>query len=779
MDKKRRNFIKISALGVAAVSVTGGAINMTASNSKKTGEYVPFPDLDDADLKKTSTYCEVCFWKCAAWAYSDDKGHIKKLIGNETDPHCYGRLCPRGTGGVGMYTDPDRLKTPLIRTTVDGKQTFRKASWEEALDLIASKMKGIKSKYGSESFALLKHGSPGKHFEHLFKAYGSDTIGEPAYAQCRGARETGFALTFGDWVGSPEPTDIRDTKCLVLIGSHLGENMHNSQVSEMAEAIDNGAEIIAVDPRFSTAASKSKNWLAIKPSTDLALLLAWMNVIIYEDLYDKDYVKRYGYGFDELAEHVRKYTPEWAYGITTIKPSQIRETARIMAHAAPATIIHPGRHVAWYGDDSQRARAVAILNGLLGTWGRRGGFYFNEKKEVPSFPHPKYPKPKWGWEEIGEKYPFAEMGITTELIRSSIPSEHNEHPIKAWIVAGTNLINSIPERALIEKAIDSLEFLVVVDTMPMEMTGFADVVLPECTYLERYDGIRSATNREPSIALRMPAQKPMYDSKPAWWMAKQLGERLGLHEYFNYKDYKEVIEWQLKKMGTSLEEMEKLGVKKFPRTERPMYMEEGQPFEFFTASGKIEFYSDAIEAAGFDPMPVYNSHPQPDPGYYRLNYGRAPMHTFSRTVNNPNLNDLRSENDVWVNPKIAKIEGLKNGQMIWLENQDGVVTSFPIKVRVTERIRYDSVYMVHGFGHNNKDLSKAHGKGASDTQMITKVVMDPLMGGTGMRGNFVRLLQEDPVITKIREEKEKKEREELKKKEKKNKEEKKDNKGKK
>lgn len=157
-----------------------------------------------------------------------------------------------------MYNDEDRLKTPLIRTIVNGEPTFKEASWEEALDLIASKFKTIKETYGSEALALLKHGSPGKHLEHLFKAYGSDTIAEPAYAQCRGAREAGFGLTYGSWVGSPEPTDIRDTKCLVLIGSHIGENMHNTQVQEMSDAIDNGATIITVDPRFSTAASKSK-----------------------------------------------------------------------------------------------------------------------------------------------------------------------------------------------------------------------------------------------------------------------------------------------------------------------------------------------------------------------------------------------------------------------------------------------------------------------------------------------------------------------------------------
>jgi thiosulfate reductase/polysulfide reductase chain A len=282
-----------------------------------------------------------------------------------------------------MYTDEDRLKTPLIRVEEGGQQTFREASWEEALDLVAEKMKGIKERYGSESFALLKHGSPGSHFEHLLNAYGSDTVGEPAYAQCRGPREVGFSTTFGSWVGSPEPTDIRDTRCLVLIGSHIGENMHNSQVQEMSDAIDKGATIITVDPRLSTAASKSQYWLPIKPATDIALLLAWTHVIIYDKLYDRDYVEQYGFGFDQLKAHVKNMTPEWAYGITTIKPNVIRETARAMADASPSVIVHPGRHVTWYGDDTQRSRAIAILNGLLGSWGRRGGVYLKEKHSLP------------------------------------------------------------------------------------------------------------------------------------------------------------------------------------------------------------------------------------------------------------------------------------------------------------------------------------------------------------------------------------------------------------
>ncbi|MCD6346161.1 MAG: molybdopterin-dependent oxidoreductase, partial [Bacteroidales bacterium] len=689
-------------------------------------------------MRKTPTYCEVCFWKCAGWVYKNDKGNIWKITGNDEDQHCNGRFCPRGTGGVGMYNDEDRLKTPLMRIEKDGKQTFREASWDEALSFIAKKLKVLAVEHGPECVALFSHGSGGKYFGNLLKAYGSTNITAPSYAQCRGPREVGFIATFGEGVESPERTDIRDTRCLVLIGSHIGENMHNGQVQEMSDAIDKGATIITVDPRYSTAASKSKYWLPIKPATDMALLLAWIHVIIAEDLYDKAYVEKYTFGFEYLKEHVKDMTPEWAYGITTIEPQVIRETAREMGHASPSVIVHPGRHVTWYGDDTQRTRAVAILNALLGSWGRRGGFYSPEKAHVPSFPHPPYPEPKGTWRDaFPGQFRLADLALASGICDATIPAAPRDCSFKGWIVNGTNLIETLPNQDNTLEAIKNLELLVTIDTMPMEVTGWADVILPECTYLERYDLMRTSPHRKPQIALRMPAAKPKNNSKPGYWIARQLALKMGLGDYFPHEKLEDLLDWQLKKMGSSLKEMQKIGVKTLDREYDDLFFLPDEEVEFYTNTGKIELYSSALEAEGFDPMPKYTHHEEPDPGYYRLIYGRAPMHTFSRTANNPNLTDIMDENKVWVNPKVAKEWGLENDQRIHLVNQDGKRSEFPIKVRITERIRWDSVYMVHGFGHDQRKLTRCYGKGASDTNLISRVHVDPIMGGTGMRGNFV------------------------------------------
>ena len=576
----RRNFIRISALGAGAL--VAGAGSYKVIKALATPEEVK---KFTVDLKRTPTYCEVCFWKCAGWVYKTSEGRIWKIIGNDDDQNCNGRLCPRGTGGIGMFYDEDRLKTPLIRTEERGKQVFRQASWDEALGVVADKMKAIASKYGPESMALFTHGSGSAYYTTLFRAFGSENIAEPSYAQCRGPRDDAFTLTFGEEVYSPEITDIRDTKCLVLIGSHIGENMHNGQVQEMSDAIDKGAVIITVDPRFSTAAGKSKYWLPVKPATDIALLLAWIHEIIYNEYFDRKYVEKYCTGFEKLKSHVAGFTPEWAYGITTIKPDIIRSTAREMSDAAPSVIVHPGRHVTWYGDDTQRLRAVAIINALLGSWGRRGGFYRPARFELSPVKLPPFKAPSKGWSDLFPgKYPLASLTVSNAVIDASIPDNNPSYPVKGWFVNGTNLISTIPNTPNTIKAIQNLDLLVAVDTMPMEITGWADVVLPECTYIERYDALRTGPHRKPSIALRMPATDPLYDSKPGYQIARELALKLGLSDYFPYEKQEDLLDWQLKQAGSSLEEMKRLGVKNFERDADDLYFADNEDVEFFTDS---------------------------------------------------------------------------------------------------------------------------------------------------------------------------------------------------
>lgn len=728
----RRQFIKIGAVagGVAAASgLTTNWWNLQAH---------PIHDPKTDGDRVVPSFCELCFWKCGVLAHVKN-GRVTKVVGNPAHPLSKGRLCPRGEAATALLYDPDRLKTPLLRRSKRGQQVFEAVSWSAALDETARQMDAIRTKYGPEAFALFTHGWGGSWFTRLMQAYGSPNVAAPSYAQCRGPREVAFSLTFGQGLGSPESIDIENAHCITLLGSHLGENMHNTQVQEFATAIGRGAHLIVVDPRFSVAASKAKFWLPIKPGTDIALLLAWMNVIITEKRYDADYVAKYAGGFDELSKHVADKTPEWAYPITGIKPEVIRETARLIAGSRPASLIHPGRHVTWYGDDTQRLRAVAILTALLGAWGRRGGYILPSAMELPKYPGKKPAAPARVVVDRAQPslYPLADETLASGVCDATIPGKA-PYQLKGWMVYGTNLLQALPAPRQTEKAIQQLDFLVAIDVLPAEITGWSDVVLPESTYLERFDDAWAPAYKEPFIAMRQPAVEPMYDSKPGWWIARELATRLGLHDYFDWNHPSEVVRWRVEAAQQSFAKLLANGVITGPRT--PVCEEEGLALSFDTPSKKIELFSATLASAGFDPIPNYTAHAQPPDGMYRLLFGRAPTHTFGRTANNRLLGSVFGENEVWINAAVARTLEVKNGERVVLENQDGV-RSAPVKTKVTERIRGDCVYMVHGWGHSANGLKFAKGRGASDSELVTRYETDPIMGGTGMSVNFVRVLR--------------------------------------
>jgi len=714
----RRDFIKISSCFLASSAFVGvNPIGLFAE------------DMDGVLADKVvPTICELCFWRCGVNAHVKE-GKVFKLTGQQDHPLSNGKLCPRGTGGHGLLYDPDRLKTPLIRETVNGKQQFRAASWEEAITLIARKFDQIKETEGADKIVLFSHGFGASFFKRLFKAYGIHNFSAPSYAQCRGAREEAFKLTFGHGVGSPEGLDIAQSKCLLLIGSHLGENMHNTAVQDFADAVSAGCKVIAVDPRFSVAASKAERWLPIKPGTDLALIRSLIHVLLEENLYDQKFVKDNCIGLEDLRAGVVDATPEEAYSLTGIDAQTIRDVARDLARFAPASLVHPGRHVAWYGDDTQRSRAIAILNALLGNYKQPGGLiHQTEKYGVPNPYH--FPSNKKTAVKYKSKFPMASKVPSNEIVEETIKGN-----FKSWFVYGTNLTETLGDQKATLEAIKALDFMVAVDVLPMEVTGYADVVLPEVTYLERYDDLDDRVYRKPYVAIRQPAVSPLshLDAKPGHEIAGLLAKEWGLSELF--PPIEEYLDQRLQAAGLDLKTMKEKGV--LVKEDKHIYQAPGEQLQFRTPSGKIELSSANLQSHGFDSVPQYTKHPENPPGYYRLIYGRVPMHTFGRTANNRILGELMPENELWINQITGQDLGLIDGEYVHLINQEGKKSVSKIKLKLTERIRPDVVYMAHGFGHTDPRLKFAYHRGASANEMITQLTIDPIMGGTGLKNNFV------------------------------------------
>ncbi|ASQ91793.1 formate dehydrogenase [Prosthecochloris sp. GSB1] len=731
-DLNRRDFIKISSLFLAGSAAMSTQIGRTLSGN---GDAL----ADDGRERVVHSFCEHCFWRCGIAAHVRD-GKIYKITGSEHHPLSNGRLCPRGTGGIGQIYDPDRLAHPLIREKKGGKASYRKASWDEAITYTAEKLYKIKEAYGPQAIAMLHHGFGYTFFKEMFKAFGVNKFAKPSYDFCCGPSHQAFLFTYGHEIGTPEGIDIINSKYILFFGTHYGENMHNTAVQEIAEGIRRGLKIVVFDPRFSTLAGKAEKWLPIKPGTDIAMMQALMNVLITENLYDKQFVAENTVGFDELRAEVERMTPEKAAEITDIPAEDIREIARNFARYAPAAAVHPGRRTQWYADGAQRSRAIAILNALAGNYKMPGGMVKYEKYKIPKgAPHhyPEYEKEVWS------KYPlFTDIKPENTMGSHEVIQQAIDGELKALFVYGVNVPETITMgRKTALKALGNVDFLAVVDTLPMEVTGYADIVLPECTYLERYDELDGGRPyRTPFVALRQPVVEPMFDSKPGNQIARMLADKLGVHALED--DVETYLDKKLKRAGSSLEEVRKTGVLLGKPTD--LYRKTGEKLTFETPSGKIEIASSKFRDAGFDAVPRYTKHPDAPEGFYRVLTGRKPMLTFGRTANNRFLNELPTarENEIWVNPQVAAKHQLSHGEQVHLKNQAGVVSEFPIKVKVTERIRQDAVYMVHGYGHYFKKLKWAYGKGASHNQLISNYDIDTSTGAVGFENNFVTFIKE-------------------------------------
>ncbi len=761
LEISRRTFLKSALAGAGGVALAGRSLEpASAAAPQSASGDTALPWFRQGEIVTTYNVCDMCPWRCGVTVQTVN-GVVRKIDGNPLDPKSRGMLCARGQGGVSFIYDPDRLQSPMVRTGERGEGKFQEVTWTEALDETAAKLAAIRDEYGPESVAIFGHTGGDFWFTDYFaQAFGTPNAAKPSSSLCTTPREEAAQYTYGLTVGGHEPVDWEGIGCITLIGSHIGEDARNTLMQDFSNAWARGAKVIVVDPRFSSVAAKADYWLPIKPGTDTALLLAWMHVLITEELYDKEYVAEWAYGFEQLAAHVQDYSPEWAAAITELDAEQIRETARVMAANLPKAAIVPGRHVTWYGNDTQRMRAAFSINALLGAYGREGGMYLNKSPYIEAYPHPPFAvtgssggcsaEPGAESDELplgpsgkaradGARQTFL-RGATAmqELIEPMISGE--PYPIKALIIYGVNALHSIPNVPRTIEAFKKLDFILVVDVLPQEHVAWADIVMPEATNLERHDELWTVAHKTPYIALREPAIEPLYDTKPAWWMVRELGMRLGMEKYFKWETAEEYLNTRLMSIGSSLEKM---------REEKGIVIQKGKPYladfgdssPFPTHSGKIEFYSDVLGLAGLDPMPVYEAPEEPPQGYFRLLYGRHPVHTFAKTQNTPLLSELYPENEVWLNADKAAEMGVENGEYVRLENQDGVMSN-RIKVKATQRIRGDAVFIVHGFGQESPGLSRANGKGASDAKLQTRYKLDPISGGAGMRVNFVRIVKE-------------------------------------
>ncbi|KJS12372.1 MAG: molybdopterin oxidoreductase [Peptococcaceae bacterium BRH_c8a] len=673
--------------------------------------------------------CLMCTVRCPI-KVEIENNDVRLIEGNPHAPGIEGSICPKGAAGVALLNDDQRLKKPLIRTGPRGSGQWREAEWDEALDYVAVSLKEVTEKYGNRAVAMTERANLNSHISKTFMK----AIGSPNYfthdSCCKGSLNTAFRSLTGYADGSVS-VDIPKTKHIILYGRNYFESIELKAVKQLTGALDSGTRLTYIDPRITVTAAKSDDYLMIRPGTDLALNYALMHVIIKEGLYDAGYVDRWVVGFDELQKFVVPYTPEWAEQETGIPARQIISLARDAAAVKPAVIFHYGYRSSHYTNEVYFRRSMIILNALMGSIEAPGGIVFKKgaaevgKKPLNKLTGQELPRvTEERCDGVGTpRFPTPDPAHGVVQLLPRVIMEQDPYPVKALLVWRHDPVLSIPDYQYNKRAFSELDFLVTIDINFSETAWLADVILPESIYLERGDSIQEINGLKPSLFIRNAAVTPRHDTKPGWEIMKGIADRMGVGDYFPYNSLEELWAYQLEGTGISLQDFEAKGF--VTLAGEPIYWNRQNGIKFKTPSGKIEFVSSLLENNGIPSFPAYEPVRPPAEGSFRLMIGRNVAHTHVSTQNNPLLNELLSENALWINGAQAEKLGIKNGGLVEVESTRGKET---LRALVTDLIHPEAVFMLHGFGRRVPALTRCYNKGGSDTALQENIT--DMVGGS-------------------------------------------------
>jgi thiosulfate reductase/polysulfide reductase chain A len=687
------------------------------------------------------TTCNMCVNRCGIKCHVVD-GVLEKIDGDSRNPKTAGGTCAKGQAGVMALYDPDRITHPLIRVGERGAGKWRRASWEEAFEYTADKIDRIIEKYGPEGLLFSSCTDLTEVFFIKFGKY----LGTPNFARhatlCLASRNVGYFAT----MGSVPDSDLANAKYILMFGANRMEAFELPHNRDLITGLQNGARLVVVDPRMTVTASKGE-WLPIRPRTDMALTLALMHVLIKEELYDKAFVDNLTTGFDELKAHVARYTPEWAQQETEIPARTIVKMARDMAAVAPAVVVYPGRRSSWYTNDAQFRRTLPMLMALLGAFDTRGASFFNAGKVKPgSFDwelEPVEVAPRFdGFDE--ERFPLAHHGDGGYInLRDTILNNTGSYPVKGWMLYKQNPLAAVADSAKTLRMMEAMDFICAIDVQPSQTAWMADIILPETLYLERLDPVWTPAGTTRYVGIRQPVVKPQGEAKTLLEILQGLGAALDKRrefetpfaDVFNFtmEDY---VDAQLKNLPIDRATLMKDGIWVPPGQELKLGEYRSGNKEFKTPSGKIEFVSERFRRNGYDPLPVYEPVVE-EPGKQRLVTGRYAIFTHASNQNNVWLNAIHPENEVWINPDLAREKHIEDGEYVKVRSPVGEVR---IMAYVTPRIRKDTVFITHGFGTNSAGQTTLYGKGGAD-QALMQDRADTISNNQALHETFVEIVK--------------------------------------
>ena len=695
--------------------------------------------------------CRSCHGGCGTLLHVRE-GVLIKVEGDPQSPLNHGRLCPIGTVTVDLVNHPDRLQYPRRRVGPRASGQWTRISWDQALDEIAERLLAIRKEFGAEAIAL-GTGTGRHHIRWVSRfghALGTPNWCEPGFAQCFHPRVNTCILTFGDFPVS-DFTGGTPPACMLFWGHNpLNSGPDGETRFNVREALDTSPKIVVVDPRETELARRAEVWLQLRPGTDDALALAFLNVIIGEELYDAPFVKRWTHGFDALREHVRRFTPEWAAPITWVAAEKVRAAARLFARTKPA-MLEWGCAIEHTPKCIQTVRALSMLPAVTGNVDVPGGWVFG-MHGIGRFPSlienltPEANAKRLGADRFkllggeGADLPSAHIPTLLQAMREGTP-----YPVKAFLVFGNNTLTTFANSALVYESLMKLDFMVCADLFMTPTAELADIVLPAASWPE-IDQVAGLPTVAANVVL-------------ANQRAVRIGECMSDEEIFvdlarrmklpvGTESVEEVLNLQLARGGLDMTfaELKEKGSVTVPFKYRK-YEDGG----FKTPTGKIELYSTRFEEMGYAPLPSYEeppespiSRPEIAEDYPLVLTTGARISYFFNSEHRQieNLRKAHRDPTAEIHPETAARYGITKGDWMWIETKRGRIRQ---RARLTTGIDPRVIAAEHGWWFPEKPAPE-YGVWQSNVNLLTdnQPPYDPAMGTYQLRALLCRVALAEP-----------------------------------
>jgi len=612
-----------------------------------------------------------------------EDGRLMSVQGDPDNPDSRGFLCIRGQASREIIDNPARLLDPLIRAR-RGSDDWRRATWEEALDLIVDRMRaaGPDTVGAWSGHGLFANNYGTRVASHLLRRF-ANLYGAQWWNPtmiCWGLGGFGLGLT------GPLETNTKEdmgahAELIVLWGANLASQPNTAR--HLTAARRRGAHVVTIDVRETEAAAQSDETLLVRPGSDAALALAMMHVIVAEGLVDRAFVTGHTVGFDELAAHVRAHSPAWAAEVTGLPAERIVAFARRYATTRPAMILLGGSSMhkgigSWTG-----ARAIGCLPALTGNVGIAGGGF----------------GPRHGGATHGQG--LANIGADERRpTRGRIPNQMSsiteamlDGRLRVMLLLGTDMLSSYAEAGRVAEGLARQDLVVSYDLFLNDTARrFADVVLPATAWLEEL-GCKSTNTH---LYLMPKILEPAGHTRSIVWVLRELAGRLGLDDFFPWSSDSGPLDAILDHPATGHASVAALTAEGGMRALNVSHVAHPD-LKFPTPSGKIELYSTRAADLGLPPLPVHEAPAAATPFPLTLRQGRTLTHFHGFYDHGQALPTLAKADPgpvLWISPADAAARGVTDGAAIRIHNERGALSA---RALVTTRIPPGTVWMRDGW----------------------------------------------------------------------------------